>query len=635
MKPANIVLADGVERVKLTDFGLARAADDSTLTRTGIIAGTPQYMSPEQARGEAIDQRSDLFSLGSVMYAMCTGRVPFRAPSSYGVLRRIIDEEPRSIRDLNPDIPDWLCGIVATLMSKRPDDRFKSASEVADLLKECLAHVQQPGLIALPEAARPLAAALKPPSRTPVFRRLVGIALALALAAAGVLVVLRWDKGTLTIESQADDVAIQIKQGGKTVEELTVDRSGDSVRIAAGEYQIQLITKTDGLVVENGTFTLTRGGEHVATIKRAETAKQVVANPVPVPPAESFRTFFRNLAGLSTNDIEINRPGAADPPETPLWIELGVTTGPVSPLTAKVLEWIGLHLRPITRNEFREKNVFANIDAALDIGFVRTHCPAEKAGVHEVDILIGVQGLSVRSLKDLDSAIAQGLKEIQAKKTDSLLLTVLRNGQFVQIKVPFPVHELGLKTDEINSGKGSDPNADGQSPPKTSVSILQAVKEYNEQTADARAVLFDPPIPELTAEQLIDGIAKAATVYRDRKVARFEIAKILEQIVATGEFPDGVSLFVTGVEARDKTTGELSYRQIVPAVTLPPDSTHKDVVPFGAVGLHYSRDGKSTKYYGEFYNKPEEEDRTEAPPSTKEPSVPSSISPAAATAVAE
>ena len=127
VKPANILLADGIERVKLTDFGLARAADDASLTKTGIIAGTPQYMSPEQARGEPVDQRSDLFSLGSVLYAMCTGRPPFRAETSYGVLRRITDEEPRPIREINPDIPDWLCGIVEKLMAKRPDDRFQSA----------------------------------------------------------------------------------------------------------------------------------------------------------------------------------------------------------------------------------------------------------------------------------------------------------------------------------------------------------------------------------------------------------------------------------------------------------------------------------------------------------------------------
>ena len=150
VKPANILLADGIERVKLTDFGLARAADDASLTRTGIIAGTPQYMSPEQACGEPVDPRSDLFSLGSVLYAMCTGRSPFRAETSYGVLRRITDEEPRPIREINPDIPEWLCGIVGKLMAKRTDDRFQSAQEVSKLLEECLAHVQQPTVVPLP-----------------------------------------------------------------------------------------------------------------------------------------------------------------------------------------------------------------------------------------------------------------------------------------------------------------------------------------------------------------------------------------------------------------------------------------------------------------------------------------------------
>src|SRR5439155_13924679 len=79
IKPANILLENGVERVKLTDFGLARAADDASLTQSGVVAGTPHYMAPEQARGEAVDHRADLFSLGSVVYAMCTGRPPFRA----------------------------------------------------------------------------------------------------------------------------------------------------------------------------------------------------------------------------------------------------------------------------------------------------------------------------------------------------------------------------------------------------------------------------------------------------------------------------------------------------------------------------------------------------------------------------
>ena len=152
VKPANILLAHGVERVTLTDFGLARAVDDISLTRVGVLAGTPQFMSPEQARGQTIDARSDLYSLGSVLYAMCTGQPPFRAESSYGVLRLICDEEPRAIRGINPRIPEWFCDIVHKLMAKRPEDRYSTSEEVADLLENCLSHVQQPTTVPLPQS---------------------------------------------------------------------------------------------------------------------------------------------------------------------------------------------------------------------------------------------------------------------------------------------------------------------------------------------------------------------------------------------------------------------------------------------------------------------------------------------------
>lgn len=154
IKPANILLEDGVERVTLTDFGLARAVDDASMTRSGIIAGTPQYMSPEQARGDNVDARSDLFSLGSVMYAMCTGRPPFRAESSYGILRRITDTEPRPIREVNTNIPEWLDIIIQRLLAKSLNDRIQTAEHIAHLLQKCLAHLQQPTIVELPEECR-------------------------------------------------------------------------------------------------------------------------------------------------------------------------------------------------------------------------------------------------------------------------------------------------------------------------------------------------------------------------------------------------------------------------------------------------------------------------------------------------
>ncbi len=151
VKPSNILIDGTVERALLTDFGLARAVDDASITRSGTIAGTPQYMSPEQARGDGVDARSDLFSLGGVLYFMSTGRPPFRADNSYAVLRLIADQEPRNMREINPDLPAWLCTLVSHLMAKEPGDRPASAQEVAEVLQRCLAHVQQPASVPLPD----------------------------------------------------------------------------------------------------------------------------------------------------------------------------------------------------------------------------------------------------------------------------------------------------------------------------------------------------------------------------------------------------------------------------------------------------------------------------------------------------
>src|SRR5262249_49357022 len=108
VKPANILLENGVERVKVTDFGLARAADAARRPRSGVVTGRPRSMAPEQARGDAVDRRADLFSLGSVLYAMCTGRPPFRASGTMAVLKRVCEDTPSPIRDASPEIPQLL-----------------------------------------------------------------------------------------------------------------------------------------------------------------------------------------------------------------------------------------------------------------------------------------------------------------------------------------------------------------------------------------------------------------------------------------------------------------------------------------------------------------------------------------------
>jgi len=119
--PGNVLLEGATrERVKITDFGLARAADDASLTQSGALIGTPMYMSPEQAKGEALDHRADLFSLGSVLYQMATGRPPFRAATTFAVLKRVVEETPRPIRDVIPEVPQWFTDVITRLHANKP-----------------------------------------------------------------------------------------------------------------------------------------------------------------------------------------------------------------------------------------------------------------------------------------------------------------------------------------------------------------------------------------------------------------------------------------------------------------------------------------------------------------------------------
>jgi serine/threonine protein kinase len=131
VKPANVWLEAPAGRVKLLDFGLARPVDDgSRMTQTGMIVGTPAFMSPEQARGQEVDGRSDLFSLGCVLYCLCTGEEPFQGRDTMGVLTALAVDDPRPIEELNPAIPKRLCKLVTEMLAKKPEERPPTAKEV-------------------------------------------------------------------------------------------------------------------------------------------------------------------------------------------------------------------------------------------------------------------------------------------------------------------------------------------------------------------------------------------------------------------------------------------------------------------------------------------------------------------------
>ncbi len=150
IKPANLLLDNDGARVKITDFGLARIANDTLVTQAGVVAGTPEFMAPEQARGDPIDHRADLFSLGSVLYAMCTRMPPFGGSTTLSVLRQVSDRTPIPIHMLNPQASPWLEEFIERLMEKDPARRLQSAAEAAALLEKYLAHLRQPAAVSAP-----------------------------------------------------------------------------------------------------------------------------------------------------------------------------------------------------------------------------------------------------------------------------------------------------------------------------------------------------------------------------------------------------------------------------------------------------------------------------------------------------
>ncbi len=207
IKPGNVMLEAGGSRALLTDFGLVRALDTATLTRSGVLAGTPDFMSPEQARGAAVDERSDLFSLGSLIYTMLAGQPPFRAADPMATLNRICHQPHRRLQTMPLDLPRRVCRLIDRMLVKDPASRIGSASQCAQALQDLLCPDAPPESVW--HHARDL------------LRRKSVAALALAvLLAGGLSLQSRW-------MSQQNEVQIE-RLGNRLAEQLQSATSGDS-----------------------------------------------------------------------------------------------------------------------------------------------------------------------------------------------------------------------------------------------------------------------------------------------------------------------------------------------------------------------------------------------------------------------
>jgi serine/threonine protein kinase len=188
LKPANVMIGDD-GRVKVLDFGLARSLageggglaelPTQTATAAGHTVGTPAYMSPEQAQGERVDTRSDIFSLGIVFYELLTGRRPFEGVNPAAVVSAILRDAPRPLSQAQPAAPRALARLIDRCLAKNPVDRFQSALDLRHSLEEVKADIESGDAVAIPGEASGA-------GRSPLARyATVAIVVALAAAAAG------------------------------------------------------------------------------------------------------------------------------------------------------------------------------------------------------------------------------------------------------------------------------------------------------------------------------------------------------------------------------------------------------------------------------------------------------------------
>jgi tetratricopeptide (TPR) repeat protein/tRNA A-37 threonylcarbamoyl transferase component Bud32 len=234
IKPSNIMVTPS-GRVKIMDFGLARSATQAGLTETGMVMGTASYMSPEQARGEHVDHRTDIWSLGAVLYEMVTGERPFKGASSEAVLYSILHEEPAVPRSVKADLPGQVDTVIANALEKDPERRYQAAAQMADDLRT-LRRSLRPGVPL--ESLPPIRRMRRPGAAESLLRRVAATAgrrwVAMAVGAAVALAayggVRRLVHGPSEPVLDPDRVVVV------AFENRTGDAGLDHVGLAAGEW---------------------------------------------------------------------------------------------------------------------------------------------------------------------------------------------------------------------------------------------------------------------------------------------------------------------------------------------------------------------------------------------------------------
>ena len=312
VKPANMLIEQS-GRVKLTDFGVARIQepDESHLTQVGGAVGTPKYMSPEQAKGQRGDSRSDVFSAGVVLYELLTGQLPFMGDNQFVIIHQIVSYDPPPPSSLNPEVPPSMDAVIARALTKNPDERYATAREFALALREVVQQLPLsagagPAPVTLDigrEQAGPIVtaaadAALRDGSSTGIFGASVDASL------------------MSTVDHEAELAAWKTVQNSSEQQDF-VDFL---VRFPAGIYARRAQQELDRLVMRSQPGPDSTVGSFDATVLMGATPEPAAMPPMvtPTPQGRSSRTWLMGLAGVAGLAVAVLAAMAVLRPGTPV-----------------------------------------------------------------------------------------------------------------------------------------------------------------------------------------------------------------------------------------------------------------------------------------------------------------------------
>ncbi len=524
IKPHNILIT-GTGDVKVTDFGIARAASSSTMTRTGHILGTAHYISPEQAMGEPVGPASDLYSLGVVLYEMLTGELPFDADTPLGIAMKHVNGHLRPPQEVNPAVPDGINAVTVRLLAKHPEDRYASDAELIEDLERVVAGLEPAGattekpagattekmtrvMPAAPAATARLAPAHPVQGVRREKQRRRGVPLILALLALLILLPLGWagyrafgdePQGNAPPERQVPRIAVP-NLVGMTLEEAE-DRYGEDFEIEVAdevddESPVDTILSQDpggGEAERGSTIEVTVVGTQVADVPGVVGATRAAAEQELEGAGFEVQTEERESSFEEEGLVMGQQPGAGERVETGSEVTITVGTGPstveVPDVTgntpaqaAAILQEAGLQLGSQSEE----------YSAGVAEGSIIYQTPAggesaEPGSAVDVAVSLGVEQVEVPEVYGVTLAEAQQLVEAAglnstayevegeeaagiALSTDPLAGTLLDPGSTVTIYYSAGPPPEVTATPEPTATPDASASPDASTPPDASAS---------------------------------------------------------------------------------------------------------------------------------------------------------------------